>query len=115
SDLVDILDKVSDKPAMIQTFIASSYGTDLRLQVVGNKVIAAMKRSSEKDFRANITSGGKMWPYEPTKAEQSIAVKASQAINADFSGVDILIDENKMPVVCEVNSNAHIRNLLDCT
>lgn len=106
---------ISDKPFMFQEFIKTSYGKDLRLQVVGNEVVTAMKRTAENDFRANVTAGGKMDPYQPNETERKIAVLAAKAIGADFAGIDLLFGENNYPIICEVNSNAHIRNLLDCT
>ncbi len=101
-------------PFIFQECITTSYGVDIRLQVVGDQVIAGMKRKSLHDFRANITAGGTMEPYQPTEEEKQLAVQATQAIGADFAGVDLLFGTNS-PVICEVNSNAHIRNLLDCT
>src|SRR5699024_8168413 len=98
-----------------QEFIHSSYGKDLRLHVVGDEVAAAMMRSSKNDFRANVTAGGTMTPYEPSKIEMELAIAATAAIHADFAGVDLLFGPNGQPIVCEVNSNAHIRNLYDCT
>lgn len=106
--------EISDQPFLFQQFIDSSYGKDIRLQVVGDKVVTAMKRTTKHDFRANVTSGGTMELYEPTKEEMDLAIKASQAVGADFSGVDLLFGQNG-PIVCEVNSNAHIRNILNCT
>ncbi len=109
------VNEISDRPFMFQEFVKTSYGKDIRLQVVGNEVIAAMKRTSHNDFKANITSGGKMEAYVPNDTEKEIAIKAAQAIGADFAGIDLLFGENNNPIICEVNSNAHIRNLLDCT
>lgn len=106
--------EIADRPFMFQQMIHSSHGKDLRLQVVGDQVVTAMKRMNESDFRANVTSGGTMQRYHPTDEEKQIAIKASQLIGADFSGVDLLFGEAG-PIVCEVNSNAHIRNILDCT
>lgn len=103
------------KPFLFQEFISTSKGMDLRLQVVGDKVVAAMKRSAKNDFRANVTAGGITEAYEPSVKAKEIAIAASQAIGADFCGVDLLFGENDEYVICEVNSNAHIRNLLDCT
>lgn len=99
---------------MFQEFIESSYGRDLRLQVVGNQVVAAVKRTSENDFRANVTSGGSMTVYEPSTYEKALAVAATKAIGADFAGVDLLFGQTG-PLICEINSNAHIRNLYDAT
>ncbi|HLQ73366.1 MAG TPA: RimK family alpha-L-glutamate ligase [Bacillota bacterium] len=106
---------IGNKPFIFQQFIASSYGKDLRLQVVGDEVVASMMRSSKNDFRANITSGGSMEPYEATEEEKQLAIKATKAICADFAGVDLLFGEDGKPIVCEVNSNAHIRNMYTCT
>lgn len=113
-ELKDCIQKVNGKPFMFQQFIETSYGKDIRLQVIGDRVAASMKRSSENDFRANVTSGAKMELYEPNEIEKELAIKATKAIGADFAGVDLLFGEHS-PIVCEINSNAHIRNLLDCT
>lgn len=114
-DLLEQINSIGYKPFVFQEFISSSYGIDARLQVVGNGVVASMKRRSKSDFRANITSGGTMEPYNPTVEEEKLAVEATKAIGAAFAGVDILWDSNGDPLICEVNSNAHIRNLLNCT
>src|SRR5690625_4661311 len=109
------IEEIGGKPFMFQKFINTSYGVDLRLQVVGNEVVASMKRVAENDFRANVTNGGKMMAYIPNDEERRIAIQASNAIGAHFSGVDLLFGKDGKPIVCEVNSNAHIRNLYDCT
>ena len=102
-------------PHLYQEFINSSRGKDVRLHVVGDKVVATMLRTSDIDFRANVTSGGKMHEFEPPKAFIELAIKASKLIGADFSGVDILFGEENEPIICEINSNAHIKNIYDCT
>lgn len=114
NELIEKLNVIGNKPFVFQAFISTSYGVDLRLQVVGDEVVAGMKRKSKNDFRANITSGGTMEPYKATAEEKKIAIAATKAIDADFAGVDLLFGETG-PLICEVNSNAHIRNLLDCT
>lgn len=117
-NMEDILHKIKElqgKAYLFQQFIPSSFGRDLRLQVVGDKVITAMERKNTNDFRANITAGGTMNTYIPSKAESDLAIAAVRAIHADFAGVDLLIGPDNTRLVCEVNSNAHIRNLLDCT
>lgn len=106
---------IQGKAFMFQEFIASSFGKDMRLHVVGDHVVAAMKRESAEDFRANITAGGIMTAYQPTKREQQLAIAATKAIGADFAGVDLLFGADNQPIVCEINSNAHIHNMYDCT
>lgn len=103
-------------PILFQEYIESSSGRDVRLQVVGNQVVAAMYRYSDNgDFRANITNGGKMKPYDPTKQQIEVALQSCRALGLDFAGVDILFGENEEAIVCEVNSNAHFKNIYDCT
>lgn len=102
-------------PHLYQQFIQTSTGRDVRIYVVGDKVVASMYRHSETDFRANITNGGSMKPYTPNEAFCQMAIAATKALGADFTGVDLLFGENDEPILCEVNSNAHIKNIYDCT
>ena len=76
--------------------------------------MASMLRYNDNDFRANITNGGSMEKYNPTKEEVKMAIDTCKALNLDFGGVDILFGENG-PILCEVNSNAHFKNIYDCT
>jgi ribosomal protein S6--L-glutamate ligase len=115
-ELKDIVTNIGAKPMLFQEFIQSSKGKDLRLQVVGSQVVAAMYRYSDNgDFRANITGGGKMKAYEPTQRQIDLAVESCKILGLDFAGVDILFGKDKEPIICEVNSNAHFKNIYDCT
>ncbi len=110
------VDQVGIKPMIFQEYIKSSHGRDLRLQVIGNRVVASMYRYSDQgDFRANLTIGGKMKTYEPTKEQCELAISCCEKIGLDFAGVDILFGEQDKPILCEVNSNAHFKNIFDCT
>lgn len=113
-ELKQITSQLHGSAFMFQKFIESSCGRDLRLQVVGDQVVAAIKRTSKSDFRANITSGGSMTVYEPSAHEKALAIAATKAIGADFAGVDLLFGKDG-PLICEINSNAHIRNLYNAT
>ncbi|GAB2534729.1 ATP-grasp domain-containing protein [Gracilibacillus alcaliphilus] len=107
--------ELGNTPYIFQQYVQSSYGKDVRLHVVGDRVVAAMLRKAEGDFRANVTAGGKMFPYQPTEAEKALAVRCSQLVGADFTGVDLLFGANQEPILCEINSNAHFKNIYDCT
>ncbi|MCM3758090.1 RimK family alpha-L-glutamate ligase [Sporosarcina aquimarina] len=100
---------------LFQEFISSSRGRDIRVNVVGGQVVAAMYRHSETDFRANITNGGKAEIVELTDDQINIALRAAKSVSADFAGVDLLFGENEEPLVCEVNAAAHIRNIYHVT
>lgn len=113
-----MLDKVRELgsiPFLFQEMITSSYGTDLRLQVVGDKVVAAMRRVSATDFRANCGQGANPYAHTPTSEQIALALECCRILGADFAGVDLLFGPNQEPILCEVNSNAHIINLQRAT
>ena len=100
---------------VFQQFIETSRGRDIRVNIVGDEVVAAMYRHSETDFRANITNGGVAETIELTEEQKSLAIRAAKAVGAEFAGVDLLFGENEQPLVCEVNAAAHIRNIYNVT
>ncbi len=116
-ELLSQIRQIGERPYLIQRYVASSEGRDLRLQVVGERVIAAMLRENASDFRANITNGGTASDYTDrlTPQQTELAVRACRVLGLDFAGVDLLFGEKGEPVLCEVNSNAHFKNLYDCT
>lgn len=114
----ELLEKVTElgsTPHLFQELIQTSYGKDIRLNVVGEKVIASMMRQAKDDFRANVTAGAVTIPYEPSKEECELAIQASQIVGTDFAGVDLLFGEDNKRLICEVNSNPHIRSIYECT
>lgn len=109
------LAQIKNRPCLFQQYIRPSHGHDIRIQMVGNQAIAAMHRYNGNDFRANITNGGSMEPYQPTSKQLEMAQRVMHVLNLDFAGVDILFGENGEPILCEVNSNAHFVNIYKCT
>ncbi len=111
--------RLAGKPFLYQKYLEKSSGRDVRIQVVGERAVAAMYRFSENgDFRANITNGGSMRAYQPSSEECALAVRTVKALGLDFAGVDLLFGDNGQNganFVCEVNSNAHFKNMYDCT
>lgn len=114
-ELVAIRQKLKTSPHIYQQYIRSSKGRDVRLNVVGGKVVACMERFSEKDFRANIAQGGGARRFDPPAAFVQMAIKVCEILGADFAGVDLLFGEHDEPILCEVNSNAHIKGIKACT
>ena len=98
----------------MQEFIKESCGRDVRVNVVGGKVVSAMERYNENDFRSNITNGGSMRRVSLSEEMANAAIKATEAIGLDFAGVDVLFGKDG-PIVCEVNSNPHFKSSLECT
>ncbi len=100
-----------DADFLVQEFIAESEGSDIRCLVLGNKVIATMRRSAEPgEFRANIHQGGSAEKVKITKEERQIAVKAAKAFGLGLAGVDIL-RSNKGPLLLEVNSSPGLKGI----
>lgn len=103
-------------PVIYQEFIKTSYGRDLRLNVVGDRVIAAIYREATNGgFQANLTLGGSMKPHKPSAIEAEMALSAVKALGLDFAGVDLLIGEGGEPILGEVNSNTQFVNLYNAT
>ena len=90
---------------IIQEFIKDTWGKDLRVLVVNNKVVGCMmRRATDDDFRANITRGGEGFPYEVNEQIEWLSSESSKALNLDIAGVDLLFDKEGYKI-CEVNSN----------
>ena len=115
NELNQIIDRLDYKDFLMQEFIASSKGRDIRVNIVANKVVVSMLRTNEHDFRSNISSGGHGVLYEPLKEYLDLALKAAQALNLDFAGVDVMFGPNNEPIICEVNSNPQFKSTLDAT
>ena len=94
-----------DQHFLIQEFIKEAGGADLRCFVVGEKVVAAMKRQGmEGEFRSNLHRGGSAQIVKITPEERSTAVRAAKIMGLNMAGVDLL-RSNHGPVVMEVNSS----------
>ncbi len=115
AELLECLQGIKNRPFLFQEYIASSAGQDIRIQMVGKRAAAAMRRFNQNDFRANITNGGSMEPYELDEAQLAMARQVMEILKLDFAGIDILFGEHGEPVLCEANSNAHFVNIWKCT
>jgi ribosomal protein S6--L-glutamate ligase len=100
---------------LVQEFIKEAGGEDIRSIVIGDKVVASMKRKGkEGDFRSNIHRGGSAERVKITPAERSTAVSAAKAMGLNFCGVDML-RSNHGPVVMEVNSSPGLEGIEKAT
>lgn len=90
---------------LVQEFIAEANGEDVRLFIVDDQVVAAMKRKTldEDEFRSNINLGGVGEPVEVTRKEERLAKKAAKLMHLSIAGVDLL-RSNRGPLVMEVNA-----------
>ena len=109
------VERIGYKDCLMQEFVASSRGRDVRINVVGGRVVASMLRYNDHDFRSNISNGGSMKPYTPAAEQIRAAEDACAALGLDFAGVDVLFGPDGAPLVCEVNSNPHFKTTYQCT
>lgn len=114
-EAVDKIKEIGSCDFIMQEYVESSKGQDVRIHVVGDEIVTAMKRVNKDDFRANVTNGGTMEKYEPTEEQKEMALMVCRELGLDFAGVDIMFGKNGEPILCEVNSNAHFKNIFDCT
>ncbi|MEZ8306284.1 30S ribosomal protein S6--L-glutamate ligase [Vibrio splendidus] len=100
---------------LVQEFIEEANGADIRCFVVGNKVIAAMKRQAgEGEFRSNLHRGGTAQLIKLTKEERATAINAAKIMGLNLCGVDILQSKNG-PVIMEVNSSPGLEGIEKAT
>jgi len=100
---------------LVQEFIKEAGGADIRCLIIGDKVVAAMKRQGkEGEFRSNLHRGGSASLIRITPEERSTAVRAAQTMGLSVCGVDVL-RSNHGPVVMEVNSSPGLEGIETAT
>lgn len=104
-DLAGLLESAEAKADFImQHYVRASHGRDVRVLVVGGRVVAAMERRSlTGGFKSNVSLGGVGVAYNPPPEMAELAVKAADILGLDVTGIDILFDEEGYRI-CEANS-----------
>lgn len=96
---------------LVQEFIKEAGSSDIRIFVVGGKVVAAMMRTgAEGDFRSNLHRGGSAKMVKITPEERSTAIRAAKVMGLNVAGVDVL-RANHGPVIMEVNSSPGLEGI----
>jgi len=96
---------------LVQQYISEAKGADIRCFVVGNKVVAAMKRQAKAgEFRSNLHRGGTATAVKLSSAERKTALQAAKCMGLAVAGVDIL-QSKEGPVVMEVNSSPGLEGI----
>lgn len=106
----------NSNPIMLQEYVKEAKGKDIRVFIVGKRILAAMERIATKkgEFRSNFHLGGRVRVAEMSKKEKEIAFAAVSACGLDMAGVDILRTK-KGPVVLEVNCNPGLEGITKAT
>ncbi|QDU59027.1 RimK family alpha-L-glutamate ligase [Aeoliella mucimassa] len=100
---------------LVQKFVAESKGRDVRAFVVGDRVVAAMRRVAQgQEFRSNVHRGGRTEVVELDDDYKATAVRAAQIMGLRVAGVDML-ESNSGPQIMEVNSSPGLEGIETCT
>lgn len=96
---------------LVQKFVSESRGRDIRAFVIGDRVVAAMRRTAQgQEFRSNVHRGGKTEAIELDEAYQDAAVRSAQIMGLRVAGVDML-EAADGPQVMEVNSSPGLEGI----
>ena len=105
-DFIDFAHGIkTDEAIIVQEYIDTAPGEDLRVFVVGGRVLGAMKRSSrDGSFKANIARGGVGENYPLNDKIEYLALRVCKALGLEVAGVDLLFGKNGGYLICEANS-----------
>ena len=103
-DIMGLVASTGNMNLILQEYIESSRGRDLRVITIGGRAIGAMLRSStDGSFKANISRGGCGEPYPLTPEIEWLATEAARVVGLDIAGIDLLFDGDHFRI-CEANS-----------
>lgn len=100
---------------LVQRFVSESKGRDVRAIVVGDTVVAAMRRVAQgQEFRSNVHRGGRAESIALEPAYEQAAVRAAQIMGLRVAGVDML-ESNDGPQILEINSSPGLEGIEGAT
>lgn len=103
-----------DVNLILQEYIETSHGKDLRVFTIGGKVVACMLRSNSKGgFKANFSQGGNVESFPVTPEIEWLATETSRLLGLDIAGIDLLFDNDHYKI-CEANSSPGFKGIESC-
>jgi ribosomal protein S6--L-glutamate ligase len=109
--VVNVFFRHRQRPILIQEFIAEAEGQDVRILVVGNRCVAAMRRTAAAgEFRANLHRGGQAVALAPDREMRTLALDAAALHQLGVAGVDIILSQ-RGPLLLEVNSSPGLEGI----
>ena len=105
-ELRNLYSEIARNPIVFQEYIPSSFGKSIRVLIIDGKVFGAFIRENSRDFRSNF--GDTAGSEELFNGEKYLkfAKEIADKLNIEYAGIDLLIDKNDEPILCEINSNA---------
>lgn len=112
SDLMDLI-RLNNKNAniILQEYIKSSKGNDVRIFFIGGRPVASMKRVARKGFKSNYSIGGKVEPFEINQELEWLSTEVVRLLGLDISGVDVLLAGEGKYLICEANSSPGFKGM----
>ncbi len=102
----ELLDNIGQAAYLYQEFIPDNPGSDIRVMVVGGKVIFSIMRNNPNSFISNVSSGGNAVQYQASKEQKQLAEKVAKILGLTHCAVDFFNTVDGRPLICEVNANA---------
>lgn len=102
------------EPGFVYQKPASDLGKDLRVWLIGGRILAAVLRESKTDFRANFCLGGRAVPYRLSEAEKALVYKIASLIKYDYIGIDFVFNSGKI-VFNEIEDSVGARMVYSLT
>ncbi|MFC3909107.1 RimK family alpha-L-glutamate ligase [Legionella dresdenensis] len=109
-DLLGLLGPQPNQTYIAQQFIASSYGRDLRVFVLGERVIGCMQRTAHHSFKANYSLGGDVSAFPLNSEIEHLALTCSKTVGLEIAGIDLLFGPDGF-IVCEANSSPGFKGM----
>lgn len=105
-ELHDLYQEIARNPIVFQEYIPSSFGKSIRVLIIDGKVFGAFIRENTRDFRSNF--GDNAGSEELFNGEKYLrfAQEIADKLDIEYAGIDLLVDKNDEPILCEINSNA---------
>lgn len=110
----DILDKIGNSDVVVQKFTGQAK-QDVRVYVIGNRIIGAIKRTAKEGFRSNYSLGGKVEEYQLSKEEEKLVQKVIREFSFGLVGIDFLIGNSGEFILNEIEDVVGARMLYQCT
>ena len=114
-DLMELVNATrSNVNIILQEFIESSRGRDLRVITVGGRAVACMQRvAQDGSFKANVSRGGRAEPFDITPEIEWVSTEVSRLLGLDIAGIDLLFDGDHYRI-CEANSSPGFQGIESC-
>lgn len=113
TNLMELIEGTAPKANIIlQEFISQSHGKDLRIFIVGGRIIGCMERkAADGGFKANFSAGGTTSQFELTPNIEWLSLQTAHILGLDVAGIDLLFDGEDSYKVCEANSSPGFKGL----